>query len=161
VRQDHGRSSGHPRNPWGFFCFRHQRALAYVDEDVKAPEDLTKPNNNKQRPTVIPILLGFALHGGREAHLFIFGVDIQNPYTLNDVSAYTTDGGATDAPSRAKDITKKIRSATAFREVFRPESYFSVRQKLIYGSYGTRGREYKETPKFDRSKHQRSKDDEP
>jgi hypothetical protein len=27
-----------------------------------------------------------------ERHLFIFGVDIHNPYTLNDVSAYTTGG---------------------------------------------------------------------
>ncbi len=99
-----------------------------------------------------------------EKHLFIFGSHIHNPYTLNDVSAYT-DVRATDVPTRAEVITKKIRSATAFREVFRPESYFSVRQSvrqnLIYSSYGTRGREYKETPKFDRSKRQRSKDYEP
>ena len=92
--------------------------------------------------------------------LFIFGVDFHNPYTLNDISACTTDVRATAAPTH-KVITKKIRSATAFREVFRPKTYFSIRQNLIYSSYRTRGREYKETPKFDRSKRQWSKDYEP
>ena len=90
--------------------------------------------------------------------LFIFGVDFHNPYTLNDVSAYTTVVRAIGEP---KVITKKIRSATAFREVLRPENYFSVRQNLIYSSYRTRGREYKETPKLDRSERQWSKDYEP
>ena len=93
-----------------------------------------------------------------ERHLFLFGVDFHNPYTLNDVSAYTTVARAIGEP---KVITKKIRSATAFREVLRPENYFSVRQNLIYSSYRTRGREYKETPKLDRSERQWSKDYEP
>ena len=99
--------------------------------------------------------------GGR--HLFIFGVDIHNPYTFNDVSAYAT-GGQIFRPAnvkRAEVITKRIRSPTALRKVFRPDVYFSVRQNLIYSSYRTRGRKYQPTPHIDRKKRQRSKDYEP
>ena len=62
---------------------------------------------------------------------------------------------------RAEVITKRIRSPTALRKVFRPDIYFSVRQNLIYSSYRTRGRKYQPTPHIDRKKRQRSKDYEP
>jgi hypothetical protein len=62
---------------------------------------------------------------------------------------------------KAEVITKRIRSPTALRKVFRPNLYFSVRQNLIYSSYRTRGREYQQTPHIDRKKRQRSKDYEP
>ena len=62
---------------------------------------------------------------------------------------------------RAEVITKRIRSPTALRKVFRPDVYFSVRQNLIYSSYRTRGRKYQPTPHIDRKKRQRSKDYEP
>ena len=99
--------------------------------------------------------------GGR--HLFILGVDIHNPYTFNDVSAYAT-GGQIFRPAnvkRAEVITKRIRSPTALRKVFRPDIYFSVRQNLIYSSYRTRGWKYQPTPHIDRKKRQRSKDYQP
>jgi len=75
----------------------------------------------------------------------MFGVDIHNPYTPNDVSAYTT-GVRVDVPTDVPSpevITKKICSATALRKVFAVDNYFSVRQNLIYSSYRSRGRENK------------------
>ena len=93
----------------------------------------------------------------------MFGVDIHNPYTPNDVSAYTT-GVRVDVPTDVPSpevITKKICSATALRKVFAVDNYFSVRQNLIYSSYRSRGRENKQTPHIDRKKRQRSKDYKP
>jgi hypothetical protein len=77
----------------------------------------------------------------------MFGVDIHNPYTPNDVSAHTTEVRI-DVPDVASPevITKKILSATALRKVFAVDNYFSVRQNLIYCSYRSRGREYKQPP---------------
>jgi hypothetical protein len=98
-----------------------------------------------------------------EKHLFVFGVDIHNPYTPNDVSAYTGEvrvAVPTDVLS-PEVITKKICSPAALRKVFVFKNHFSIRQKLIYSSYRSRGREYKQTPHIGRKKHQRSKDYKP
>jgi hypothetical protein len=52
-------------------------------------------------------------------------------------------------------------AAAVLRDIFAVDNYFSVRQNLIYSSYRSRGREYKQTPHIDRKKRQRSKDYKP
>jgi hypothetical protein len=91
---------------------------------------------------------------------FAAGVNIHDPSTVNNVSAYTT-GSWIDpgVPSRGPEIIPKdIRLSAALRKVSRLHHYLNVRQNLIYSSYGARGWEYDVAPKCDCSKRQWSKD---
>jgi hypothetical protein len=86
----------------------------------------------------------------------LFRVDIHNPSTINNVSAYTT--GLTVSPIEI--VPKDICLPAALRIV--SQKRLSVRQNLTYSSCGIRGWEYKGAPpRCDCSKRQRCKDYQP
>ena len=67
----------------------------------------------------------------------LFRVDIHNPSTVNNVSAYTTELTA----SPLEIVPKDICLPAALRKVVRPHTitHVSVRQNLTYSPHGIRG----------------------
>jgi hypothetical protein len=71
-------------------------------------------------------------------HVTVFRIDLHNPSTINNVSAYTTGPRIITDPEtkQPETIPKDVRLPAALRKIFLPsQAYVSARQILMYSSH--------------------------